>query len=68
MGAPSRDAAGIRSAERVLQLLHEVGESADGMTASELAARLNLSPATTYRLLATLVAGDYLVRGADARY
>lgn len=68
MGAPSRDAAGIRSAERVLQILGEVGESTDGLTAAELSARLALSAATTYRLLATLLSRDYLVRGDDARY
>ncbi len=68
MGAPSRDAAGIRSAERVLQILGEVGDSPEGLTAAELSTRLSLSPATTYRLLATLVSRDYVVRGDEARY
>ena len=58
MGAVSaaRDGAGIRSADRVLQILDEIGSSAEGLTAAQLATRLGLSTATTYRLLATLVA------------
>ncbi|WP_345801134.1 IclR family transcriptional regulator [Microbacterium sp. AZCO] len=68
MGSDSRDAAGIRSADRVLRILDEVGGSAEGLTAAELASRLGLSPATTYRLLATLQAHDYLVRSATSRY
>jgi len=70
MGAVSaaRDGAGIRSADRVLQILDEIGSSAEGLTAAQLATRLGLSTATTYRLLATLVAHDYLARGDDARY
>ncbi|MEZ3161404.1 IclR family transcriptional regulator [Microbacterium sp. BWT-B31] len=64
----ARDGAGIRSADRVLRILDEVGESADGLSAAELAARLGLSPATAYRLIATCVAHDYLARGDDARY
>ena len=68
MGASSRDAAGIRSADRVLRILDEVGTTPDGLTAAELARRLDLSAATTYRLLATLQTHDYLTRGLDSRY
>ena len=63
-----RDAAGIRSADRTLQILDAIGASPDGLTASELAERVGLSQATVYRLLATLQAHDYLVRSSGARY
>ncbi|WP_243076094.1 IclR family transcriptional regulator [Microbacterium sp. SS28] len=68
MSAPTRDAAGIRSADRVLRILAEIGATPDGLTAAELGERLDLSTATTYRLLASLQTQDYLVRGSDARY
>jgi len=68
MSATLRDTGGIRSADRVLQILREVSGDAEGLTAAELAGRLELSTATTYRLLATLQSHDYLTRGADARY
>ncbi|MEQ6896412.1 IclR family transcriptional regulator [Microbacterium sp. KR10-403] len=62
------DDAPIRSADRVLRILDVVGARPDGMTAGELAEELELSTATTYRLLGTLVGHDYLVRTASARY
>lgn len=64
----ARDGAGIRSADRTLQILDAIGTSPDGLTAAELAAHLALSPSTVYRLLATLHTRDYLARTADARY
>lgn len=64
----TRDGAGIRSAGRTLQILDAVGASEAGLTAAELAAMLDLSPATVYRLLATLQRHDYLVRTVDSRY
>ncbi|GAA3636166.1 IclR family transcriptional regulator [Microbacterium awajiense] len=64
----SRDAAGIRSADRTLQILDAVGASPDGLTAADLADQVGLSQATVYRLLATLQAHDYLVRTKDAHY
>ncbi|MFH8251648.1 IclR family transcriptional regulator [Microbacterium sp. B2969] len=68
MGSSPRDAAGIRSADRVLRILDEIGGTPDGLSAAELAMRLELSTATTYRLLSTLQQHDYLVRGAESRY
>lgn len=62
------DAAGTRAAERVLRMLEEVGAEPDGLTARQLAERLGLSPATAYRLLATLQSNDYLARTAQSRY
>jgi len=59
---------GIRSADRVLRVLDEIGATPGGLTAAEVAVRLRLSTATAYRLLATLIARDYLARSDDARY
>lgn len=66
--ATTRDGAGIRSADRTLQILDAVGSTPDGVTAAELADTLALSPATVYRLLSTLQRHDYLVRTAESRY
>lgn len=63
-----RDGAGIRSADRTLQILDAVGASAEGLTAAELGDRLELSPATVYRLLSTLQTHDYVARTAESRY
>ncbi|GAA5034224.1 IclR family transcriptional regulator [Microbacterium fluvii] len=69
MGAESsREGAGIRSADRVLRILDAVGRAADGLTAAELARLLDLSPATTYRLIGTLQAHDFIVRAEGARF
>lgn len=68
MSTTTRDVAGIRSADRVLRILAEVGGTPEGLTAAELADRLSLSPATTYRLLASLQAHDYLARGSESHY
>ena len=68
MASEPRDAAGIRSAERTLRILDEVGGAPAGLTAAELARTLALSPATVYRLLSTLQRHDYLARTGDARY
>ncbi|WP_281652317.1 IclR family transcriptional regulator [Microbacterium aurum] len=65
--AVARDS-GIRSADRVLRILDEIAAAPHGLTAADVAHRLDLSTATAYRLLGTLVARDYLARSADARY
>lgn len=66
--AATQDASGIRSADRVLHILDVIGGEPDGLTAAELAARLGLSSATVYRLLATLQSHDYISRTRDSRY
>lgn len=58
----------IRSADRVLRILDAIAANPDGLTARELAADLDLSVATTYRLLSTLVARGYLARTPAARF
>lgn len=63
-----RDQGGIQSAERALRMLDVIGAASDGATATDLARALELSPATVYRLLATLQARDYATRTSDARY
>jgi len=68
MTSEVRDGAGIRSAERTLRILDEVGRTPDGLTAADVARRLGLSTATAYRLLGTLLAHDYLARAEGARY
>ncbi|RMI30573.1 IclR family transcriptional regulator [Nocardia stercoris] len=50
-----------------IAILETVAECGVGVTAKEIAQRLELSPATAYRLLNTLVADEYLIRTADLR-
>ncbi|MFI1916919.1 IclR family transcriptional regulator [Nocardia sp. NPDC020380] len=50
-----------------IAILETVADSGTGVTAKEIAERLGLAPATTYRLLNSLVADEYLVRTADLR-
>lgn len=64
----TRAAAGIQSADRTLRILDAIGRSPDGLTAAELSRALGLSPATTYRLLATLYDRDFVARRDDSRY
>jgi DNA-binding IclR family transcriptional regulator len=48
-----------------LDALEAVAHEGPGVTAQQIAARLGLSPATTYRLLNLLVAEEYIVRLPD---
>lgn len=52
---------------RSLQIIAVVADLGIGTTAREIAQRLDLPAATTYRLLNNLVADEYLVRTADLR-
>lgn len=63
------EGSGIRSAERVLAILGEIGGVPTGATAHQLAERLGLTLSTTYRLLKTLERQDFVSRqAADHRY
>ena len=65
----ARDGAGgLRSADRVLQILALVGAAPQGVTARDVGAALEVSSATAYRLLGTLRSHGYLVRRPDATY
>lgn len=48
-----------------LRVLEEVARGGAGVTAKEIAARLNMPSATTYRLLTILVGEGYIVRVPD---
>ncbi|WP_165965832.1 IclR family transcriptional regulator [Pseudonocardia dioxanivorans] len=50
----------VRALDRGLAVLDLLAASADGLSAPELAEHFQLSRATVYRLLATLVAGGYV--------
>ncbi|MGV9709297.1 IclR family transcriptional regulator [Gordonia sp. NPDC003424] len=52
---------------RSLQIIEAVADLGVGTTGQEIAQRLSVPPATTYRLLNSLVAEEYLVRTADLR-
>jgi IclR family KDG regulon transcriptional repressor len=55
----------IRSLERGLQLLQTFSVSEPELSHTDLCERLNLSPATMHRLLATLEANGYVERNRD---
>jgi DNA-binding IclR family transcriptional regulator len=48
-----------------LEVLRTVAQAGPGITAKEISTRLQLPPATTYRLLNLLVGDEYLVRLPD---
>lgn len=55
------------SVVRALQIIETVADLGIGATGQEIADRLGLPPASTYRLLNSLVADEFLVRTADLR-
>lgn len=61
-GLGGRQPQAVRSA---LNVLRAVADAGPGVTAKEISARLQLPPATTYRLLNLLVGEEYLVRLPD---
>jgi DNA-binding IclR family transcriptional regulator len=70
MAAPRRHAevsGQLSSVHRALQVLELVAEVGDGVTAKAVARRLGFKLPTTYHLLNSLVAEDYLVHLDDAR-
>lgn len=60
--SPRSDAVG-----RALHIIETVADLGIGATGQEIAERLGLPPASTYRLLNNLVGDEYLVRTADLR-
>ncbi len=56
----TRDAGGVQSLARGLKLLQLLGDPPSGTSVSELAEMAGLAPATTHRLLRTLVACGYV--------
>ncbi|MFT4044434.1 MAG: IclR family transcriptional regulator C-terminal domain-containing protein [Gordonia sp. (in: high G+C Gram-positive bacteria)] len=55
------------SVARAFQIVEAVADMGIGATGQDIAQRLGLPPATTYRLLNSLVADEFLVRTADLR-
>ena len=55
------------SVVRALQIIETVADLGIGTTARDIAERLELPSASTYRLLNSLVADEFLVRTADLR-
>jgi DNA-binding IclR family transcriptional regulator len=54
-----------RAIAHALAVLEEIATAGSGVTAREIASRLGLSPATTYRILNLLVREEYVVRLGD---
>ena len=52
---------------KALRMLEEIGEYANGISLSEVAAVTELDRSTAYRLLATLVDAGYLVRHEETK-
>ncbi|WP_328290058.1 IclR family transcriptional regulator [Nocardia aurantiaca] len=62
-----KDSSRTTTVTNSIAILEAVADCGVGVTAKEIAARLGIAPATTYRLLNSLVADEYLVRTADLR-
>src|SRR5271166_1749950 len=70
-GAPAPAAAGARpvaSVARALALLEELWESEEGLGVNELARRIDVSPSTASRLLATLEAHGMVQRDGQGPF
>lgn len=68
--SPARAGTGAPTAllERAMEILGCFRQGAEALTLTELASDTALPLSTCHRIVATLVAGDYLERGADRRY
>ncbi|MFB7724398.1 IclR family transcriptional regulator [Nocardia sp. NPDC056100] len=62
-----KDSRRTNAVSNSLAILEVVAECGVGVTAKEIAHRLDMAPATAYRLINALVADEYLVRTADLR-
>lgn len=62
----SKAAGSVQSVARALEALEYVAASADGVTAKELAAHLDIALPSTYHLLTTLTKAGYLVHLTQA--
>ncbi|HAL62365.1 MAG TPA: IclR family transcriptional regulator [Chloroflexi bacterium] len=56
----------IRAVDRALELLGVFSTAESEFTLTELSARLNLNPSTTYRLLVTLESRDYIEQNPES--
>jgi IclR family KDG regulon transcriptional repressor len=57
----------LRTLRKGLALLEGLAESADDLTLTEIADRFHESPAVVFRILQTLVAGDYVWRDPESK-
>jgi DNA-binding IclR family transcriptional regulator len=62
------DGPSVQTLDRGLRLLRLLATEPRGLTVSELAARLEVHRAIVYRLLGTLAAHRFVVRGPDGRH
>ncbi|WP_040810127.1 IclR family transcriptional regulator [Nocardia concava] len=62
-----KDTGRTNTVSNSIAILEAVADCGVGVTAKEIAERLGIAPATTYRLLNSLVADEYLVRTSDLR-
>ena len=70
-GAPRKAVAAgpsVQTLDRGLKLLHLLAAEPDGLTVSELAARLDVHRAIVYRLLGTLGQHRFVTRAPDGRH
>ena len=58
----------VQTLDRGLRLLHLLAAAPGGLTAGELAARLDVHRAIVYRLLGTLAQHRLVIRGSDGRH
>ncbi len=58
----------IPAVEKTVAVLTRLGESASGMTQSELAKELDVTPSSCYRILQTLLAADWIRKRSGNRY
>jgi len=58
----------IPAVEKTVAVLTRLGESASGMTQAELAAELDVTPSSCYRILQTLLAADWVRKTGATRY
>ena len=68
MSAGETNGPGVQTLDRGLRVLHLLAAVPGGLTASELAARLDVHRAIVYRLLGTLGQHRLVVRGTDGRH
>lgn len=58
----------IPAVEKTVAILNCLGNRNGGATQAELAAELDITPSTCYRILQTLLAADFVRKGAGGRY
>ncbi|MDR0931437.1 MAG: helix-turn-helix domain-containing protein [Victivallales bacterium] len=58
----------IPAVEKTVAILNRLGESSEGMTQAELAAELDITSSSCYRILQTLLESDYVRKVNGTRY